>query len=89
MPAPKMILSHTRLLHLAIYLFFLASLARIDSHPFDTAFVEYNININSTAGSNVLDYNSDWPEKSQNGSRYTPSPTNWRELPIYTVILDR
>ncbi|PLW45220.1 hypothetical protein PCASD_04029 [Puccinia coronata f. sp. avenae] len=24
-----------------------------------------------------------------NGSRYTPSPTNWRELPIYTVILDR
>ncbi|KAI7955973.1 hypothetical protein MJO29_007372 [Puccinia striiformis f. sp. tritici] len=86
-----MIISRVRMTYVASYLILLGLLPLhlIHSHPYDSQFVDYNININTTAGNDVLSYYSDWPEKSQNGSRYTPSPANWRELPIYTVILDR
>ncbi|WAQ90638.1 hypothetical protein PtA15_13A37 [Puccinia triticina] len=87
--ATTMIPSRTRLMNLTVLLFGLLHLSLIHSYPYDPAFSDYNININSSAGNNILDYYSDWPEKSHNGSRYTPSPANWRELPIYTVILDR
>ncbi|MBW0476037.1 hypothetical protein O181_015752 [Austropuccinia psidii MF-1] len=70
-------------------IFFTATV--ILSYPYDPKLQNYNINLNQSAGNNVLYYYSDWPEKSQNTSsyKYTPSPTNWRELPTYTVILDR
>ncbi|KAA1077051.1 Cell wall alpha-1,3-glucan synthase ags1 [Puccinia graminis f. sp. tritici] len=87
--ATMMIPSRKRLIYLTVILLGILPLTLIQSHPYDSAFSDYNINVNSSAGNNVLDYYSDWPEKTQNGSRYTPSPVNWRELPIYTVILDR
>lgn len=58
------------------------------SHPYDAKFANYNININQTAGNNILSYSTDWPEKRAQGG-YTPSPTNWRSLPTYTVLLDK
>ncbi|PLW49252.1 hypothetical protein PCASD_02635 [Puccinia coronata f. sp. avenae] len=69
--------------------FILASLVLpIWSHPYDPKLADYNININQTAGNRILSYSSDWPQKSGQG-QYTPSPTNWRELPTYTVLLDK
>ncbi|KAI8457791.1 hypothetical protein BY996DRAFT_4577963 [Phakopsora pachyrhizi] len=59
----------------------------IYSHPYDAKLVDYNINLNQTAGNKVLSYQSDWPEKSSGG--YTPSPQNWRALPTYTILLDK
>ncbi|CAH7686420.1 hypothetical protein BY996DRAFT_4584668 [Phakopsora pachyrhizi] len=63
----------------------------LSAHPYDSKLVDYNINLNQTAGNDVLSYYADWPEKSKlgNGTGYTPSPSNWRELPTYIVILDR
>lgn len=58
-----------------------------NAHPYNESLTDYNININRTAGNDVLSYASDWPEKRTSG--YTPSPTNWRALPTYTVLLDK
>ncbi|KAA1078201.1 Cell wall alpha-1,3-glucan synthase ags1 [Puccinia graminis f. sp. tritici] len=69
--------------------FILASLVlQIFSHPYDSKLANYNININQAGGNKILSYSSDWPEKSTRGG-YTPSPTNWRALPTYTVLLDK
>ncbi|KAG0152207.1 hypothetical protein CROQUDRAFT_85940 [Cronartium quercuum f. sp. fusiforme G11] len=62
-------------------------LTLVRAHPYDPNLVDYNINLNKTAGNNVLSYVSDWPDKRANG--YNPSPTNWRSLPTYTVLLDK
>lgn len=70
-----------------IFCILLLLLAFADAHPYDEKLVDYNINLNQTAGKNVLSYVSDWPEKRAAG--YTPSPTNWRSLPTYTVLLDK
>lgn len=67
-----------------IYVFLLSPIA---THPYDQSLEKYNINVNQSAGNQVLSYNADWPEKRING--YHPSPSNWRTLPFYTVILDR
>jgi alpha-1,3-glucan synthase len=45
--------------------------------------VPYNLNTNQNAQS-VLEYDSSRPNIT-----YTPSPTNWRSLPFYTVLLDK
>lgn len=52
------------------------------ARQYDPAFVDYNININTTA-TNILDYNASWP-----GHIYTASPSNWR-FPVYTIIMDK
>lgn len=44
--------------------------------------VDYNLNVNRNATS-VLQY------QTTRRSSYTPSPTNWRALPIYIVLLDK
>lgn len=44
--------------------------------------VDYNLNSNKNATS-VLEY------QTVQRSSYTPSPTNWRSLPFYIVLLDK
>jgi hypothetical protein len=45
--------------------------------------VEYNINMNQNAQS-PLEYTT-----SRSNTTYTPSPTNWRAIPFYTVLMDK
>lgn len=70
-----------------IFVCYAFSFTIVTAHPYNGNLTDYNININQSAGGEVLFYNSDWPEKRTNG--YNPSPVNWRALPTYTVILDR
>ncbi|KAG6856082.1 hypothetical protein H0H87_007521 [Tephrocybe sp. NHM501043] len=51
--------------------------------PYREDLVEYNLNVNKHAAS-PLDYTSSWP----GGSHHT-SPSNWRALPVYTLLLDK
>lgn len=51
--------------------------------PYRDDLVEYNLNVNQDAQS-PLQYKATRP-----GNNYTPSPTNWRALPVYTVLLDK
>lgn len=43
----------------------------------------WNLNRNWTA-QKILDYSAEW-----NSHEYFPSPSNWRALPFYTIILDK
>ena len=51
--------------------------------PYSDALVDYNLNTNQNAQS-VLDYDTSRPNQT-----YTPSPVNWRALPVYTILLDK
>ncbi|KAG6914135.1 hypothetical protein DXG01_002246 [Tephrocybe rancida] len=51
--------------------------------PYRDDLVDYNLNINVNA-TTPLEYTSSWP-----GGAYHASPTNWRALPVYTVLLDK
>ncbi|KAI0302169.1 modular protein with glycoside hydrolase family 13 and glycosyltransferase family 5 domains [Russula brevipes] len=51
--------------------------------PYRDDLVQYNINMNQNAQS-PLDYTT-----SRQNTTYTPSPQNWRELPCYTILLDK
>ncbi|CUA76935.1 alpha-1,3-glucan synthase [Rhizoctonia solani] len=51
--------------------------------PYNESLTDYNMNINQNAQT-VLEYDSTRPNKT-----YTPSPTNWRDYPIYTILLDK
>jgi alpha-1,3-glucan synthase len=51
--------------------------------PYDDLLANYNINTNKAAQS-VLDYDTSRPNQT-----YTPSPQNWRSLPVYTILLDK
>ena len=61
----------------------LTTLPSTNAHPYHEDLVDYNLNINKAAQS-VLEYDSDRPS-----GKWTPSPTNWRELPFYTLLLDK
>lgn len=66
----------------ALYSFlFLSSL--IVASPYREDLVDYNLNVNQNASSPV-EYDS-----TRANTTYTPSPENWRSLPIYTVLLDK
>lgn len=52
--------------------------------PYSAEWVDYNLNTNTDANASVTDYSGSWT-----GHTYEPSPTNWRSLPVYTLILDR
>lgn len=69
-----------RLLAAAVSLLSLASLA--SASPYRDDLSDYNINTNQNAQS-PLDYSTD------KRSSYTASPTNWREIPFYTILLDK
>ncbi|KAJ8521655.1 hypothetical protein ONZ45_g1682 [Pleurotus djamor] len=59
----------------------LASL--VFASPYRDDLVDYNININKDAQS-PLEYKAQ-----RANSTYTPSPENWRSLPVYTILLDK
>ena len=56
----------------------------VSAHEYREDLVPWNLNTNKNAGKNVLQYSTSRPE-----GTYTPSPRNWRELPIYTLLLDK
>ena len=64
-------------------LIFLCLLPLTLSAPYDEKLIDYNINTNKNAQS-VLDYDT-----TRLNQTYTPSPQNWRALPVYTVLLDK
>lgn len=51
--------------------------------PYHPDLVDYNLNVNQNATS-PLEYSTTRANKT-----YTPSPDNWRALPVYTLILDK
>ncbi|KAF8758339.1 glycoside hydrolase family 13 [Rhizoctonia solani] len=51
--------------------------------PYNESLTDYNLNIKQGT-TNVLEYDSTRPN-----TTYTPSPANWREYPIYTILLDK
>lgn len=55
----------------------------VSASPYRADLVDYNLNVNQNAQS-VLDYDSNRPN-----TTYTPSPTNWRAIPAYTILLDK
>ena len=55
----------------------------IVASPYREDLVDYNLNVNQTAQS-PLDYYS-----TRANTTYTPSPSNWRALPAYTILLDK
>ncbi|CAG7920746.1 unnamed protein product [Penicillium olsonii] len=52
------------------------------SWPYDTEFLQYNLNENKTA-TDPAHYWGEWPDHT-----YHPSPDNWR-FPFYTLFMDR
>lgn len=56
----------------------------VSAHEFREDLVPWNLNTNKDAGKNVLQYSTSRPE-----GNHTPSPRNWRELPVYTILLDK
>ena len=69
-------------LPLALYSFLSLS-SLIVASPYREDLVAYNLNVNQNASS-PLEYDALRPNKT-----YTPSPVNWRALPVYTVLLDK
>ncbi|KAF8825486.1 hypothetical protein HHX47_DHR6000210 [Lentinula edodes] len=55
----------------------------VHASPYNEQLIQYNLNLNKTATS-PLDYYTN-----RTNTTYTPSPSNWRSLPIYTVLLDK
>ena len=51
--------------------------------PYSDDLVQYNINTNQNAQS-PLEYTT-----SRSNTTYTPSPSNWRAVPFYTVLMDK
>lgn len=54
------------------------------SHEYRDDLAAWNLNDNQTAGTNVLGYST-----SRSSGNYTPSPDNWRQLPFYSLLLDK
>ncbi|EPQ58265.1 modular protein with glycoside hydrolase family 13 and glycosyltransferase family 5 domains [Gloeophyllum trabeum ATCC 11539] len=65
-------------------LVFLLSFATLASaSPYRDDLVDYNLNVNKNAQS-PTEYTT-----SRTNTTYTPSPTNWREIPFYTILMDK
>lgn len=61
----------------------LALLSRTLAMPYNDALTDFNINTNKAAAS-VLEYDA-----TRANTTYTPSPANWRDYPVYTILLDK
>lgn len=71
-------------MRLPLTLYILLSLSSlIYASPYRADLVQYNLNVNQNASS-VLEYDA-----ARANTTYTPSPLNWRALPVYTVLLDK
>ncbi|CED84497.1 modular protein with glycoside hydrolase family 13 and glycosyltransferase family 5 domains [Phaffia rhodozyma] len=71
-------------------LFSLASLllsSVTSAYPYTEEYVKWNININKAAGSDVLSYASE--RGAGRNTSYFHSPSNWRALPFYNILLDK
>ncbi|KAH8833661.1 modular protein with glycoside hydrolase family 13 and glycosyltransferase family 5 domains [Flagelloscypha sp. PMI_526] len=55
----------------------------VGASPYREDLVDYNLNVNKDAQS-PLEYKAERPN-----ATYTPSPQNWRELPVYTILMDK
>ena len=55
----------------------------VSASPWRQDLVRWNLNANQNASS-PLDYDA-----SRQNTSYTPSPQNWRALPVYTILLDK
>ncbi|KAG8878121.1 Cell wall alpha-1,3-glucan synthase ags1 [Tulasnella sp. 331] len=64
-------------------LVFLSCAPLADAMRYVANLTDYNTNSNQNAQS-VLDYSAVRPN-----TTYTPSPLNWRDYPVYTVLLDK
>jgi alpha-1,3-glucan synthase len=73
-PAAAALISLTALLSLP---------CQVVAHEYREDLVPWNLNNNQDASSNVLEYST------SRRSNYTASPQNWRELPFYTLLLDK
>lgn len=69
-------------LPLALYSFLSLS-SLIAASPYREDLVAYNLNVNQNASS-PLEYDTTRPN-----TTYTPSPANWRALPVYTILMDK
>ncbi|KAM0746951.1 hypothetical protein T439DRAFT_383591 [Meredithblackwellia eburnea MCA 4105] len=56
----------------------------VQSAPSSQQWTAYNLNQNPSPTASVVDFTGTW-----SGHSYTPSPANWRQLPTYTIMLDR
>lgn len=61
----------------------LLSFNAVYASPYRDDLKDYNLNVNQDAQS-PLEYKSDRPS-----NKWTPSPDNWRALPIYTILMDK
>ncbi|KAG9102015.1 Cell wall alpha-1,3-glucan synthase ags1 [Ceratobasidium sp. 370] len=61
----------------------LALLSRTLAMPYNESLTDFNLNTNQAATS-VLEYDTTRPN-----TTYTPSPANWRQYPVYTILLDK
>lgn len=59
-------------------LFFLVS-----ASPYREDLIDYNLNVNKDA-TDPTQYTT-----TRQNTTYTPSPANWRSLPVYTILLDK
>ncbi|KAJ7111552.1 modular protein with glycoside hydrolase family 13 and glycosyltransferase family 5 domains [Mycena crocata] len=66
----------------AIPLAFLSFLL-VAASPYRDDLIDYNLNQNQQA-TDPTQYTTSRPNKT-----YTPSPANWRALPVYTILLDK
>ncbi|KIO13759.1 glycoside hydrolase family 13 protein [Pisolithus tinctorius Marx 270] len=53
------------------------------SSPYQPELVQYNFNVNQNTTDPTQYYST------RTNTTYTPSPQNWRAVPIYTVLMDK
>jgi alpha-1,3-glucan synthase len=75
--------SKMRIVLFSIFLFLSILFHSGHASPYREDLVDYNLNTNKNAQS-PLEYDTTRPS-----SNYTPSPDNWRALPVYTLLLDK
>ena len=70
---------------LPVLSFLLLSLAVIvSSSPYDARYTQHNLNTNPDPLAPVKSFTGAWENHT-----YFPSPSNWRSLPTYTILMDR
>ncbi|KAJ3350440.1 Cell wall alpha-1,3-glucan synthase ags1 [Entophlyctis luteolus] len=70
-------------LAMAVFVAVLCLLPACAAAPYSASLLDRNLNMNVQAA-DAAQYSAVW-----SGHSYTPSPANWRALPIYVVFIDR
>ncbi|CED84111.1 alpha--glucan synthase [Phaffia rhodozyma] len=58
----------------------------VQAAPYNETWADYNFNTNTNSSATILEYTT---KRFGANSSYHPSPTNWREHPVYTIMLDK